>query len=92
VDPPDDHVAAKVAGLSERQRRVLRLAAAGASTREIGQRIHAPLAVVEHELALLLRSLGVRTTDQAALVWWGSRAGSHPHLADAARDLIAEGP
>ncbi|MCC6630279.1 MAG: helix-turn-helix transcriptional regulator [Chloroflexi bacterium] len=86
----DDRLTRRVAGLTDRQRRLLRLAAGGVGRPEIALRLGLSEAVVARELAALYRALGVQTRDDAALVWWGSREGSPSHLADVARDLLGD--
>jgi len=46
--------------------------------------------VVEQELASLRAALGVRTTGDAALLWWASRLGAAAALAAAAQELLAD--
>ena len=90
MESKDDRVAKRIAGLSDRQRRLLRLAAAGASVAEIANRLELQPRVVESELDALMSTLGVNNRSQAAMVWWGTRAGSDPQLADSARDLLTD--
>jgi DNA-binding CsgD family transcriptional regulator len=86
----DDIVAARVATLTNRQRRLLRLAAGGVTVAEIALRLDLPVPVVEQELASLRAALGVRTTGDAALLWWASRLGAAAALAAAAQELLAD--
>ena len=86
----DDRLTQRVSGLSETHRRLLRLAASGATVPDIAVRLNMPDRTVERELTMLFRALGVRNRDEASLLWWGSREGSHPEVAGGARDLIGD--
>lgn len=86
----DDTIAYRVTMLTENQRRLLRLAAGGATVTELALRLDLPARTVERELAALRAVLGVRTTGAAALLWWGSRMGASAGLAAAAQALLAD--
>jgi DNA-binding NarL/FixJ family response regulator len=85
----EDIVAHRVAALPDSQRRMLRLASGGATVAEIAIRLDLPARVVGRELSALLTALGVSDTQQATILWWGSRAGASPHMADAAQELVS---
>jgi DNA-binding CsgD family transcriptional regulator len=85
----EDIVAHRVAALTDNQRRMLRLASGGATVAEIAIRLDLPARVVGRELSALLTALGVNDTQQARLLWWGSRAGANPDMIDAAQDLMS---
>lgn len=59
--------------LTEREREVLRLVAAGLTNREIGGRLYLSGKTVEHHVGAILGKLGVRTRTEAAML--ASRAG-----------------
>jgi DNA-binding NarL/FixJ family response regulator len=85
----EDIVAHRVAALTDNQRRMLRLASGGATVAEIAGRLGLPARVVGRELSALLTALGVRDTQQARVLWWGSRAGANPGMIDAAQELVS---
>jgi DNA-binding NarL/FixJ family response regulator len=85
----EDIVAHRVAMLTDDQRRMLRLSAGGATVAEIALRLDLPSATVERELSALLTALGVRTTGEATILWWGSRIGAPAELAVAAQELVS---
>jgi DNA-binding NarL/FixJ family response regulator len=85
----EDIVAHRVAALPDSQRRMLRLAAGGASVAEIAVRLGLSPRVVGRELSAVLTALGVSDAQQARILWWGSRAGASPHMIDAAQDLVS---
>jgi DNA-binding NarL/FixJ family response regulator len=66
--------------LTDVQRRVLRLAAGGATPAEIALRLNWSLPTVELELTRLVVLLGVPDTRSATLAWWASRAGARVDL------------
>ena len=85
----DESVAFRVAGLTDGQRRLLRLAAGGATTDELAARLGLSPRRTRRAVQTLLVTLGVRSTDEAVLLWWGSRAGARTDLQAAARALVA---
>lgn len=85
----EDIVAYRVAALTDSQRRMLRLAAGGATVAEVAVRLGMAPRTVQRELEGVLSALGVRDTYEASLLWWGSRAGARGDLATAAQDLIS---
>jgi DNA-binding NarL/FixJ family response regulator len=85
----DEHVADRFHRLSEQQRRMVRLAAGGAPAAEIAARLSIPMHRIPREWLAVLAILGVRDEREAAVLWWGSRAGARLDLAHAARQLIA---
>jgi DNA-binding NarL/FixJ family response regulator len=72
--------AADLLHLTDVQRRVLRLAAGGATPAEIALRLNWSLQAVEQELTRLVTLLGVADTRAATLSWWSSRAGARAEL------------
>jgi hypothetical protein len=82
-------IAQRIAGLSDRQRRVLRAIAGRMTLPEVALRIGASPAVARREVAAVLLALGVRRLDEAAVLWWGSRAGARADVRAAARRLAA---
>ncbi len=85
----DESVAFRVAGLTDGQRRLLRLVAGGATTNELAVRLGLSPRRTRREVQTLLVALGVRSTDEAVLLWWGSRAGARGDLRLAAHALVA---
>jgi DNA-binding CsgD family transcriptional regulator len=79
----------RLAGLTDMQRRMLRLAAAGATTNEIARRLGLDTHTAQSEIASLLGALGVTSAHQASVMWWGSRAGAPAALVAAATSLLA---
>jgi len=82
----------RVATLSENQRRMLGLAAGGASVAEIARRLALSVHAVERDQDILLTTLGVRTPSEARVLWWGSRAGAPAALVLAAQELLGGDP
>ena len=85
----DESVAFRVAELTDGQRRLLRLVAGGATMDELAARLGLSPRRTRREVQTLLVALGVRSTDEAVLLWWGSRAGARADLQVAARALVA---
>jgi DNA-binding NarL/FixJ family response regulator len=85
----DELLARRIARLTDRQQRLLRLTAGGAAAAALAMRLDLAPSHIQRELAALLRALGVRSTAEAALLWWGSRAGSRADVRRAAQALIA---
>ena len=85
----NEHAADRFHRLSEQQRRMVRLAAGGAPATEISARLAMPVSHVKREWIAVLATLGVRDEHEAALLWWGSRAGARLDLAHAAQELTA---
>jgi DNA-binding NarL/FixJ family response regulator len=85
----DEVIAIRLAGLTSTHRRMLRLAAAGATPADIGLHLDMAPRTVHDELTVLLATLGVHDAHEAAIIWWGSRAGARPDLAIAAQGLVA---
>jgi DNA-binding CsgD family transcriptional regulator len=85
----DELIAYRVARLTDRRQRLLRLAASGAPAAELALRLGLSRRQVGREVAAVLLALGVQTLDEAALLWWGSRAGARTELRAAAQALAA---
>jgi DNA-binding CsgD family transcriptional regulator len=93
---PDDSIAAPPAaparpggltGLTDEQRRLARLVAAGAAPAEIAARLDRSPRRVARDLRALPAALGLASLDEVALAWWGTRAGARADLAAAAARL-----
>jgi DNA-binding CsgD family transcriptional regulator len=84
-----DTAVTRIAALSERQRRLLRLLAAGAPTTEVAARLGLSAQRARAEQDWLLAALGVDCRADAALLWWGSRAGARAEVGRAAAALVA---
>jgi hypothetical protein len=78
-----------LATLTDGQRRMLALVAVGATTADLARHLGMPPRGVGRELASLLTDLGVPGRREAALLWWGSRAGARVDLRDASEALSA---
>lgn len=57
-----------LAELTEREREVLELVAAGLSNKEVGARLHLSEKTVKHYMTILMEKLGVRNRTEAALL------------------------
>ena len=69
VTPTDAPTSAPaLAGLSTRERQVLRLVAEGYTNREIGQRLHLSSGTVKNHVSAILRSLNLTDRTQAAVL------------------------
>ncbi len=85
----DEVISIRLQGLTDTQQRLLRLAASGATPAEQATRLGLSARAVRRELDGVIDRLGVRDINQAALLWWGSRAGARADLAAAAQQLVA---
>ena len=88
----DESVTFRVAELTDGQRRLLRLVAGGATMDELAVRRGESPRRTRREVQTLLVALGVRSTDEAVLLWWGSRAGARAELGLAAALIAATTP
>jgi DNA-binding CsgD family transcriptional regulator len=88
-DGMNDAIALKLAGLTERQSRVLRRLASGTTEADLAVRLGLSPRAARHEARNLLDALGLRSCDEAAVLWWGNRAGARADLLAAARALVA---
>jgi DNA-binding CsgD family transcriptional regulator len=75
--------------LTDRQRRLVRLLAAGAIGGELAERLGVTAREARHECQAVFAALGVGTPAEAALLWWGSRAGARAEVRLAAERLAA---
>jgi DNA-binding NarL/FixJ family response regulator len=57
-----------LAGLTEREREVLDLVAAGLSNKEVAARLHLSEKTVKHYMTIIMEKLGVRNRTEAALL------------------------
>jgi DNA-binding CsgD family transcriptional regulator len=86
-------IAAGVAAmLSERQGRLWRRLAAGASSTELAARLGVTRRMLWDEQRALLATLGVGSLAEARVLWWGSRAGAREDLRLAAAALSSARP
>ena len=69
--------------LTDRQRRLLGLLAAGATVAEIALRLDLSRRATQRAVADLLTALNASTSAEACLLWWGSRAGARADLRQA---------
>jgi DNA-binding NarL/FixJ family response regulator len=76
--------------LTDRQRRLLRLLACGATAGDLAARLGVTASAARRECRAALAALGVGTPAEAALLWWGSRAGARVEVRLAAEQLAAE--
>ncbi len=60
--------AGPLADLTEREREVLNLVAAGLSNKEVGERLHLSEKTVKHYMTIVMEKLGVRNRTEAALL------------------------
>jgi DNA-binding NarL/FixJ family response regulator len=75
--------------LTDRQRRLLRLLASGATAGELAARLGLTVSAAQRECQEVQAALGVNTPAEAALLWWGSRAGARVDVRLAAEHLVA---
>lgn len=75
--------------LTETQQRLLRLIAGGATPAEQAVRLGLSRGRLQREVRIVLAVLGVYDSDEATVLWWGSRAGARTDLAAAAQRLVA---
>lgn len=68
IDPPSTYLPPELAGLTAREREVLRLIVAGASNREIGEALYISERTVKNHITHILKQLNVRDRTQAALL------------------------
>ena len=80
----------RIAQLTERQRRILRLTAAGATRLDLATRLDRTPIETEAEIAGVLDALEVASLDEAAIIWWGSRQGAPLGLMVAAESLVSD--
>lgn len=73
--------------LTERQREVLRLVAAGKTNAEIGDALDISLDGAKWHVSEILAKLGVSTREEAA-AWWQTQNGIRPRIARALRSII----
>jgi DNA-binding NarL/FixJ family response regulator len=73
--------------LTDEQRRLARLVAAGAAPAEIAVRLNRSPRRVARDLHALPAALGLASLDEVAVAWWGTRAGARADLAVAAARL-----
>ena len=85
----NDTAVTRIAALSDDQRRLLRLLAAGVPVPEAAARLGLSARRARAEQSRLLAALGVASVAEAALLWWGSRAGARAEVGQAAAALIA---
>ncbi len=76
----DEVISLRLQGLTDTQQRLLRLAASGATMAEQAAHLGLSPRAVRRELDGVVGALGVRDVGQAALLWWGSRAGARADL------------
>jgi hypothetical protein len=89
--PPMDNttLASRIGDPTDRQGRLLRLLGADRTALELAGRLGLTPQQARRETAALLRTIGVGRTDEAVLLWWGSRAGARADLCVAAQMLVA---
>jgi DNA-binding CsgD family transcriptional regulator len=85
----DAMVTLPTAPLTDRQQCLLRLLAGGATSADLALRLGLSRGQTDQAVVALLATLRVRTIDEAAVLWWGSRAGARPDLRLAALALVA---
>ncbi len=85
----DAIVALPIADLTDQQPDQAQLLVGGATVADLAVRLGLSRGQTEQAVVALLATLRVRTIDEAAVLWWGSRAGARPDLLAAARALVA---
>ena len=87
--PTTEPLAIGLERLTAHQQRLLRLLVSGATAAEVAARLGLSARAARREQRAVLALLGVRSTDEAALLWWGSRAGARDDLRLAVQTLVA---
>lgn len=85
----DAIVSLRLHTLTEAQQRLLGLIACGATPAEQAARLGLSRGRLRREVRIVLAVLGVHDSSEAAVLWWGSRAGARTDLAAAAQRLVA---
>jgi DNA-binding NarL/FixJ family response regulator len=66
--------------LTAGQQRMLRLLVSGATVADLAAHLGLSVGLARREQRLVLSTLGVGSAQEAALLWWGSRAGARADL------------
>ena len=80
----DEPVAVGIERLTALQQRLLRLLVSGATAADLAAQLGLSTRVARREQQALLAALGVGSVQEAAVLWWGSRAGARADLRAAA--------
>ena len=76
----DEPVAVGIERLTARQQRLLRLLVSGATAVDLAAQLGLSARVARREQHEVLAALGVGNVQEAAVLWWGSRAGARADL------------
>lgn len=85
--PPRELAFGGAPGLTDDQRCLARLVAAGAAPVEIAARLDRSPRRVARDLQALPVALGLASLEEVAVAWWGTRAGARTDLVAAAARL-----